>query len=130
MILRTGETMLTDGIHYARTRCGNQLAAAPAAISGDEPAAEVLDTPIEPIKAARVFPLVKLPNWTPTPIPAIAVTRYQRTPAFFGGVLGIPADRIESHGTPGDPSLESDSRAFPTAAEAPAIRCLQASCHS
>jgi hypothetical protein len=113
LILRTGETMLTDGVHYARTRCGNQLAAAPLAVSGDEPAAEVFDTPLELLKAPRTFPVVKLPTWTPTPLPVAVMAHVQQTPPFFGRVLAIPAGRIGAPGTPAKTSLEGDASPFP-----------------
>jgi hypothetical protein len=61
LLLRADETLLTDGVHYARTRCGNQLAVAPGATSEDEPAPRVLDTPIPTPRDARVFPQVTLP---------------------------------------------------------------------
>src|SRR6476646_1390278 len=46
LLLRAGETMLTDGVHYARTRCGNQLAVAPGVTSPSEPAPDVFEAPI------------------------------------------------------------------------------------
>ena len=41
LVLHAGETVLTDGRHYARTRCGNQLASAPPVVSEDEPSLEI-----------------------------------------------------------------------------------------
>jgi len=42
-----GELLLTDGVHYARTRCGNRLSATPhqAATSPNEPDPKVLSLP-------------------------------------------------------------------------------------
>jgi hypothetical protein len=45
--LKQGETILTDGVNEARTRCGNRIAeVAPAEIEREEPAPEVLETPL------------------------------------------------------------------------------------
>src|SRR6478609_7588240 len=45
VILSTGEKVLTDGQHVARTRCGNQVADVPGTVGPDEPAPGLLDTP-------------------------------------------------------------------------------------
>ena len=44
--LRSGEAVLTDGVHIARTRCGNQLAETPGEISPLEPPPGALDLPV------------------------------------------------------------------------------------
>ena len=44
VILSTGEKVLTDGQHVARTRCGNQVADVPGIVGPDEPAPDLLDT--------------------------------------------------------------------------------------
>ena len=44
VILSTGEKVLTDGQHVARTRCGNQVAEVPGIVGPDEPAPDLLDT--------------------------------------------------------------------------------------
>jgi len=45
LTLRAGETLLTDGTHLARTRCGNRISEVPADPSStSEPPAEVLNT--------------------------------------------------------------------------------------
>jgi hypothetical protein len=46
VVLGTGEKILTDGQHVARTRCGNQVADVPGVIAAGEPAPTVLDTPL------------------------------------------------------------------------------------
>ncbi len=44
--LQEGETILTDGVHCARTRCGNRIAESPQGeASAAEPSEELLDTP-------------------------------------------------------------------------------------
>ena len=57
--LRAGETILTDGVNTARTRCGNRIAEVlPAAVSAeDEPSPEVLETPL-PARSLPIDPLV------------------------------------------------------------------------
>jgi hypothetical protein len=52
LLIGAGETVLTDGVRIARTRCGNQLAETPGEISPLEPAPDVLDTPLRFIGAA------------------------------------------------------------------------------
>jgi hypothetical protein len=49
LTLRKGETILTDGRNSARTRCGNRITDVPPPNAvADEPAPEVLDTPLLP----------------------------------------------------------------------------------
>ena len=60
LVLHAGETVLTDGRHYARTRCGNQLASAPPVVSEDEPSLEILNTPLPLLHRALWLP--KLPG--------------------------------------------------------------------
>jgi len=62
LLLQADETLLTDGVHYARTRCGNQLALAPGPTSDDEPTPRVFDTPVPTPRGARVVPQVELPG--------------------------------------------------------------------
>jgi hypothetical protein len=44
--LAAGETVLTDGAHLARTRCGNRLSEVPGPTSPSEPPKEVLNKPV------------------------------------------------------------------------------------
>ena len=55
LVISAGETVLTDGVHVARTRCANQLADMPGETSAAEPALAVLDTPL-PVAAAALQP--------------------------------------------------------------------------
>ena len=58
--LRAGETLLSDGIHLARTRCGNRISQVPAEPTApSEPPSEVLNTPVSP----------RLPVISPDPVP-------------------------------------------------------------
>jgi hypothetical protein len=52
LVIGAGETVLTDGVHVARTRCGNQLTEKPGEISPAEPAAALLDTPVKAAAAS------------------------------------------------------------------------------
>jgi hypothetical protein len=57
--LNAGELLLTDGAHYARTRCGNQIADVAGVTTDAEPAAAILDEPLPPIRPfglTRYFP--------------------------------------------------------------------------
>lgn len=56
--LRAGETILTDGVNEARTRCGNRLAEVKPAeiVLDDEPAPEELETPL-PARTLPIDPL-------------------------------------------------------------------------
>jgi hypothetical protein len=46
LLLRAGETVITDGKHEARTRCGNRISETPAQpVSQKEPASAAMDTP-------------------------------------------------------------------------------------
>lgn len=55
MALPAGETLLTDGEYFARTRCGNRLAETPQTpVSKEEPQQRALDRPAEPFPPVRV----------------------------------------------------------------------------
>jgi hypothetical protein len=49
LMLHEGETLLSDGEHLARTRCGNRVSDVPMTpVAPDEPAEKTLNTPIMP----------------------------------------------------------------------------------
>jgi hypothetical protein len=50
VVVPAGETILTDGVIEARTRCANQLAFEPGPVSDDEPDPAVLETPRLPLR--------------------------------------------------------------------------------
>jgi hypothetical protein len=89
LLIRAGETVLTDGVRTARTRCGNQLAETPGEISPAEPAPAVLDTPLPFIDAA--IPAGMLP-----------LSAVQTLPEEDGGIslppLGSPLSGMLSGG--------------------------------
>jgi hypothetical protein len=87
--LNAGETMLTDGEHYARTRCGNQLAVVPGQTSGEEPEPAVFDAPFTPIRVTHVLPA--LPAIAPAAIREGGLISAQRGVAYLGTLAGLPA---------------------------------------
>jgi len=137
LLLKADETLLTDGVHYARTRCGNQLAVTPGAISGSEPSAEALDAPVPVPRSTRVFPSIRLPadggaasiagSGVPgmpfggggIPIgsvpfgapPSTVLTELAPVPAFFGsgvGRTGPPFGTANTDDPPAPPRLHVD----------------------
>jgi hypothetical protein len=61
--LNKGETLLTDGAHLARTRCGNRISDVPAApvSRAEEPAEEAIENPADPALLAVEEPPFALP---------------------------------------------------------------------
>jgi hypothetical protein len=80
LVIAAGETVLTDGVHVARTRCANQLAEMPGETSPAEPALSVLDTPLPVVAAARQAAM------------SLAETR----PGQAGGTLGSGGGSLSS----------------------------------
>jgi hypothetical protein len=84
LTLRTGETILTDGQNAARTRCGNRITdVPPPKVVVDEPAPEVLETPVLPtipidlvagfdtLVSLGEIPVPQQPIPTPPPAPLV-----------------------------------------------------------
>ena len=71
--LHAGETLLTDGEHLARTRCGNRLSEVPASpTTPSEPSDHTFNTPVVPLRPELTSePLPDLPIWpgSPAPVP-------------------------------------------------------------
>jgi hypothetical protein len=64
--LLKGETVITDGVHEARTRCGNRVSDTPAEpVSPQEPPARVMAAPPEPVLLAANEPPLE---WPVTPL--------------------------------------------------------------
>ena len=66
LTLHAGETVISDGVHEARTRCGNRISVAPEGpVSPKEPPAEAMDV-------APALPLVaEVPETWPDPSPLV-----------------------------------------------------------
>jgi hypothetical protein len=76
-MLFKGETVITDGDHEARTRCGNRISETPAQpVSPKEPAVEVMEFPQEQLVAMDLPPLdlpLAFPVTPAAPLPGPAV---------------------------------------------------------
>jgi len=71
--LAAGESVLTDGEHMARTRCGNRISAAPVQLSSKaEPAPEAMEVPADSVLLARLDSPVEL-SLAPAPPTDISV---------------------------------------------------------
>jgi hypothetical protein len=82
--LHSGERLLTDGEHLARTRCGNRLSEVPATPTvPSEPTEHSFNTPVVPLRPELTSePLPGSPLWPGSPAPVLL---------FFSGVAPEPA---------------------------------------
>lgn len=70
--LHAGETLLTDGTHFARARCGNRIADTPLGPSSpSEPPVETLDRPVAPHSPAAPVDVPAPPFMPYDPPPAL-----------------------------------------------------------
>ena len=83
--LPEGETLLSDGTHLARARCGNRISDTPGPDSPAEPPEEIFDHPVRP----------SLPAWAPVDIPAGPLVPYDPPLPLFTLNFAPP-------GAPGD----------------------------
>jgi len=108
LVLRAGEKVLTDGVHMARTRCGNQLAELPGEVSAFEPPAAFMDTP-----------LAGAAGRTPQLVAGLPIPLVTGGPGFLtmpGRALPVLAGVIPAGGSPGDPIVHDppfDGPLFP-----------------
>lgn len=74
--LHAGETLLSDGEHLARTRCGNRVSEVPRSpISPDEPEETAGDVPVGPrFPVTTTDANLGLPVWTSSPSDSIVLT--------------------------------------------------------
>lgn len=102
LVLRKGESVLTDGEHQARTRCGNRLSpTSELPTSLREPERAALETPAAPELAGIMTPLADLPL---SPIGPLTIPPVEASTAghiFFPPI--IPIFWIPP-GTPGGPT--------------------------
>ena len=72
LTIQAGETILSDGAHLARTRCGNRLSAVPAApVAKVEVAPEAMEAPAGGTLLATIAAPAELPV-TPVPLTEVA----------------------------------------------------------
>ena len=132
-----GERVITDGTHVARTRCGNQLAAAPAVTSANEPSAEVLNRPtLQMVPVASVRPD---PSTSGMPSPVVLPTGGGVTagPPHSGGDSGgsspgvftgagvpsgvTPQQKPDGNGTGNRPETPTNPNTPPTGGNTPPV---------
>ncbi len=100
-----GELLLTDGVNYARTRCGNRLSDKPqAAISPDEPDDKLLSMP-------PADPQLPLNSALPGPSPLGGLTKPENLP--FNTTTGA--------GSPPEPGTVSKSYQQPVGGPPPVL---------
>ena len=105
VLLPAGETVLSDGSHLARTRCGNRLALAPTApISKTEPAPEAMDAANPAVLLANNESPFELPIAPPpvTSIEAPPATPVSSAPPLGFFFPGVPFT-VGQGGTPTTP---------------------------
>ena len=85
--LPPNETLLTDGEHYARARCGNRISRTPQTpVNDTEPAPETLNTPLPPANT-----IGDLNTWSEDRLtPAAAPPFTQLLPSLAGPISAVP----------------------------------------
>jgi PEP-CTERM motif len=67
LILASGETLITDGTHQARTRCGNRVSETPQLpVSKEQPSLKALEIPLDPALLSELESPPILPMAPPT----------------------------------------------------------------
>jgi len=100
LTIHKGETLLSDGSHEARTRCGNRLSATPVMpVSPVQPSEEVLAAPEAPVLFTGNLPEPLLPPLVPPAAPAAPPT-----PPTTGTIIPPPVFPIVGGGPPGNHS--------------------------
>ena len=105
MKLAKGETVITDGEHTARTRCGNQIAEVPPSpVSLVEPSPDELDTPVAPLAIDFKNPYrldeVSPPGAGVSPPGTDPPPGHQTPPVLVGPVSASPISFVPLPGTP------------------------------
>ena len=94
LTIHEGETLLSDGVHEARTRCGNQLSNTPVMpVSPEEPSEKALAPPEAPVLYTGNTPEPVLPPVIPPGAPP--------APPTTGTVIPPPVFPIVGGGPPG-----------------------------
>jgi hypothetical protein len=116
--LHEGETLLTDGEHLARTRCGNRIAAVPdGPTSPDEPPTEVINAPVFPKPPATTTNIIPAgPIWSDHSEPVLMAFGGIPTPGVPPGppyIPGIPVGPVGGSTPKGAPAPTPPSTSSP-----------------
>jgi hypothetical protein len=100
--LHAGETLLSDGEHLARTRCGNRVSAVPRSpVSPDEPEETAGDVPVGPrVPVTASDANLAWPVWTESPDAGIVLTAVNLSALPMPGGMG-GGEFYASSGMPG-----------------------------
>jgi hypothetical protein len=109
VVIPAGETVLTDGTNYARTRCGNCLSETAGPVSADEPAAAVLDTPVSvsELKLAQrsLTDTPIQPMAAPGAVGSLASSGFTSPTGGIGGPIGGGVRGSPSSSAPGSSAV-------------------------
>lgn len=121
LVIPGGETILSDGEHEARTRCGNRLSETPRLpVSAKEPSRAALNGPPLPVVADPADPRELLPEVAllrPVDLPGLAAVDPPGGPG--GPTFIIPPVVPILAGTPGDPLQNPSTPPTPPVAPTP-----------
>jgi hypothetical protein len=114
--LHAGETLLSDGEHLARTRCGNRLSEVPASpTASSEPSDNTFSTPVVPLHPELTSePLPDAPVWpgSPPPVPLYSSSASPEPAPGPGGLI-LPFIPISCCITSSGPSSPPTSPVHP-----------------
>ena len=101
--LPQGEKVITDGVNYARARCGNRISEVPQTPSHPGPPPEELDTPLIFSNRTLIVPAL---NFTPLPAELVPPEVLSETASFVpppGFITGASLPPVPRGSTPGPP---------------------------
>jgi hypothetical protein len=110
LTIQAGETVLSDGAHLARTRCGNRLSAVPVApVAKLEVAPEAMElpageTPLATIAAPAELPVTPSPLTEIAAVPSIVPTSSTPLGGFFAPLPPYVPVGLGGSSTPGTPT--------------------------
>jgi hypothetical protein len=115
LTLRAGETVVTDGEHVARTRCGNRISDAPVGpVLNTEPSPEAMEIPADGGLLAAPESSLEAPLAMP---PATTIVAPPQTPASI--VVPIIPPLFPIGGTPSSPGIPTGPLPPPNGAPTP-----------
>lgn len=96
--MHAGETLLTDGVHLARTRCGNRISDVPVApTSPAEPADETMNPPVAPSWPDLTTKSLPIPPiWMDSPAPILFASGNGPYPPSGPGTLFLSPSPVGS----------------------------------